>query len=187
MIERLSLWIKCALSVFAWIPYRLANYEVNKADFDAFISNLTVPKYKSEFFTFIRLFGEKKEYRSVLLWRTKSAWMPYAKERIYFIVTPEKIGPGLVFWHGYNTILFPDYIGENAQIWHNVTVGRKGILSGNPRIGNNVKLCTGAIVIGPVTIGNNCIIGAGAIVTKDIPDNSVVVGNPARIIKTIVN
>ena len=38
-------------------------------------------------------------------------------------------------------------------------------------------------MLGPVRIGNNVTIGAGSVVTKDIPDNSVVAGNPARIIK----
>ena len=38
-------------------------------------------------------------------------------------------------------------------------------------------------IIGDITIGNNVTIGAGAVVVKDVPDNAVVVGNPARIIK----
>lgn len=49
-------------------------------------------------------------------------------------------------------------------------------------IGDNVVLCAGCIVIGKIKIGNNVCVGAGAVVTKDVPDNAVVVGNPARII-----
>ena len=45
-------------------------------------------------------------------------------------------------------------------------------------IGENARICKG------VSIGNNCIIGANAVVTKYVPDNSVAVGNPARIVKT---
>lgn len=56
---------------------------------------------------------------------------------------------------------------------------------GRIKIGNNVYIGTGAYVMPGVTIGNNCIIGAGAIVTKNIPDNSVAVGIPAKVIKNI--
>ena len=51
-------------------------------------------------------------------------------------------------------------------------------------VGNDVYFGTESIIMPGVTIGNKVVIGAGSIVTKDIPDNSVVVGVPARIIKT---
>ncbi len=51
-------------------------------------------------------------------------------------------------------------------------------------IGNNVYIGNNVIILPGVTIGNNVIIGAGAVVTKNIPDNSVAVGVPARVIKT---
>lgn len=47
--------------------------------------------------------------------------------------------------------------------------------------GANVVVCPG------VTIGNNCVIGAGSVVTKDIPDNSVAVGNPCRVLRTLTD
>ena len=49
---------------------------------------------------------------------------------------------------------------------------------------NNVFIGCNSIIMGGVRIGNNVVIGAGSVVTKDIPDNSVVVGNPAKVIKT---
>ncbi len=52
-------------------------------------------------------------------------------------------------------------------------------------VGDNVHIGTGAFIMPGVNIGNNVIVGAGAIVTKDIPDNSVAVGVPARVIRTI--
>lgn len=58
-------------------------------------------------------------------------------------------------------------------------------LFGKIKIGNNVHVGTDARIMPGVTIGNNCIIGVGAIVTKDIPDNSIAVGIPARVIKTV--
>jgi serine O-acetyltransferase len=52
-----------------------------------------------------------------------------------------------------------------------------------PIIGDNVEICAGARILGLVRIGNNVIIGANAVVVKDVPDNCVVAGVPARIIK----
>lgn len=51
-------------------------------------------------------------------------------------------------------------------------------------VGNNVYIGNNVIILPGVTIGNNVVIGAGAVVSKDIPDNSVAVGVPARVIKT---
>lgn len=55
----------------------------------------------------------------------------------------------------------------------------------NTRIGNNVFVGAGSIVLPGVTIGNNVVIGAGSVVSKDIPDNTVAVGNPARVVKSL--
>lgn len=52
-------------------------------------------------------------------------------------------------------------------------------------VGNNVHIGTGAVIMPGVHIGNNSIVGVGAIVTKDIPNNSIAVGVPARVIETI--
>ena len=52
-------------------------------------------------------------------------------------------------------------------------------------VGNNVHIGVDAVILPGVKIGNNCIIGYGAIVTKDIPDNCIAVGVPARVIETI--
>lgn len=53
------------------------------------------------------------------------------------------------------------------------------------KIGDNVHVGTGATVMPGVTIGSNCIIGCDAVVTRDVPDDSIAVGVPARVIKTI--
>lgn len=56
--------------------------------------------------------------------------------------------------------------------------------TGRVHIGNDVFIGWGSIILPNTTIGNRVVIGAGTVVAKDIPDNSVVVGNPCRIIST---
>lgn len=58
---------------------------------------------------------------------------------------------------------------------------------GRIKIGSNVFIGAGAIILPGVEIGDNVIVGAGAVVTKDIPNDSLVVGNPAKVIKTVTN
>lgn len=90
---------------------------------------------------------------------------------------------GLVIQHGHSMRLGASHVGRNLQIWHNVTVGKERSGGSRPVIGDNVKICTGAVVLGNITIGNNAVIGACTVVVKSVPDNCVVVGNPARIVK----
>ncbi|WP_133965213.1 serine O-acetyltransferase [Eubacterium limosum] len=77
-------------------------------------------------------------------------------------------------------------IGKNSCLYQNVTIGGRGE-AGAPQIGNNVMMYANSCILGNIKIGNNVIIGAGAIVIQDIPDNCVVVGNPAKIIKSNKN
>ena len=58
-------------------------------------------------------------------------------------------------------------------------------LFGKITVGNNVQIGSNALILPNVSIGNNVIIGAGAIVTRSVPDNSVAVGIPARVISSI--
>ena len=52
-------------------------------------------------------------------------------------------------------------------------------------MGNNVHIGINSVIMPGVNIGDNCVIGCGAVVTKDIPDNSIAVGVPAKVIKSI--
>jgi serine O-acetyltransferase len=54
--------------------------------------------------------------------------------------------------------------------------------AGTPNIGNSVVIATGAKLIGNIQIGNNVFIGANAVCVKDVPDNAVVGGIPAKIL-----
>ena len=79
-------------------------------------------------------------------------------------------------------------IGKNCIIGQQVTIGGgNSKYRGVPTIGDNVKICKGAIVFGGITIGNNVLIGANAVVNKPIPDNAVVAGVPAKVLRIIEN
>jgi acetyltransferase-like isoleucine patch superfamily enzyme len=81
-------------------------------------------------------------------------------------------------------------IGPNVSI---ITAGhplepsqRRGATIGKPiTIEKNVWIATGAIIIGGVTVGENSVVAAGSVVTKDVPANTLVGGNPARVIRSI--
>ena len=72
------------------------------------------------------------------------------------------------------------YVAFNARILtHDMTRNIKL----DTRIGENCFIGGQSLILPGVTIGNGCIVGAGAVVTKSVPDNCIVAGNPARIIK----
>lgn len=100
-----------------------------------------------------------------------------------------KIGGGTIFGYGGIGVIIHSrvVIGKNCGIGANVTIGGKSRWYEVPVIGDNVHISAGAKVLGPIRIGNNVTIGANAVVVKDVPDNCVVAGIPAKIIKTNVN
>jgi serine O-acetyltransferase len=96
-----------------------------------------------------------------------------------------EIGKGLFMPHAVGiTIHIDAKIGENCNLGQHVTigVGGRGKNSGTPKLGERVYVGPGACIFGPITIGNDVAIGANAVVTKDLPDNAVAVGVPAKIV-----
>ncbi|AIJ34150.1 Serine acetyltransferase [Corynebacterium imitans] len=73
-------------------------------------------------------------------------------------------------------------IGDGVMLYHGVTLGGQVLTQTkrHPTIGDNVTIGAGAKILGPVTIGSNSAVGANAVVTKDIPENSIAVGIPAK-------
>jgi serine O-acetyltransferase len=96
-----------------------------------------------------------------------------------------EIGKGLYIGHFGGIILSTHSVmGEYCNISQGVTIGQAGREGKQyvPIIGDRVYIGPGAKLFGKIKIGNNVAIGANAVVTKDLPDNAVAVGIPAKII-----
>lgn len=94
------------------------------------------------------------------------------------------IGYGFYIGHfGTIVVSVNAVIGNNCNIAHNVTIGAaRGTRAGAPKIGNDVWMGTGCVITGNITIGNNVMIAPNSFVNMDVPDHSLVMGNPAKII-----
>jgi len=101
-----------------------------------------------------------------------------------------EIGPGLYFPHTVGTVIGATRIGCNAVIYHGVTLGAKEMdiaynLNQRPTVGDNVVIGSGAKLLGGIKIGNNVKIGANAVVLDSFPDNVVIAGIPATVVRKL--
>jgi len=97
------------------------------------------------------------------------------------------IGPGLKIEHfGGVTVHEDAVVGARATLHHGVTVGVARPGGEPPLIGDDVFIGAYAQILGPISVGHRATIGAMAVVVHDVPDDAVVVGNPARVVGTDV-
>lgn len=101
-----------------------------------------------------------------------------------------KIGSGLKLSHGMGLVIHKStIIGKNCTLRQCTTIGKKSakgdMNSKGTVLRDNVDVGANVCIIGSIVIGSNTTIGAGSVVVKDVPENVVVVGNPARIIKSV--
>lgn len=104
-----------------------------------------------------------------------ASWVPHTA----------KIGKNVVLaYGGLGIVIHSDaVIGNNVEIGQSVLVGGNGREYGAPEICDHVYIGSGAKVLGPIKVGRGAVIGANSVVLKDVPENCVVVGIPARVIK----
>ena len=108
----------------------------------------------------------------------------YSRKYGLEISTNAIIEKGLYIGHPYNiTIAGGVRIGKNVNIHKGCTIGRenRGKRAGCPTIGDSVYIGINSIVIGNINIGNDVMIAPNSFVNFDVPDHSIVLGNPAQI------
>lgn len=123
-------------------------------------------------------------------------FLPKLFELLIFLIYNSKvpyqaeIGKGSFLGYGGMGVV----IHSKAKIGRYVTIGQQVTIgggnskySGVPVIGDYVYIAKGAIVFGGITVGNNVTIGANAVVNKPVPDNAIVAGVPAKIIRIKTN
>lgn len=144
----------------------------------------------------LRYYHERPQYRTLFYYRLSRAvnvgFAKYILRKLYtrnshrygLEVDTDTLGGGVIMPHWGRIILSAERIGEKLYVFHNVTIGND-YKTGRPTIGNNVFIGTNSVILGAVTIGDNVVIGAGSCVLDDVPPNSLVAGNPARVIHSI--
>ncbi len=127
-----------------------------------------------------------------LLWKKKIPVIPRLLAHIVRVFTgieihpAAKIGPGFFIDHGMGVVIGETTeIGSDCLLYQGVTLGGTGKEKGkrHPTLGNHVVVGAGAKVLGAIKIGNYVKIGANAVVLRSVPDYSIVVGVPGRVIK----
>jgi len=171
----------------SWLKADLYRY-AGRSDFKSFMRHfLFTPGYK--YTVWMRTCGyfRVKGWAKLLLLYPFSKWILLRCRYKYGIVIPEYtvIGPGFFINRFGGIYVNGDaVIGSNVNFTHGIMLGQanRGKYMGSPIVGDRVFLASGAKVIGRVRLGDGSVVGANAVVTKDVPENGVVGGIPAKVL-----
>lgn len=159
---------------------------MDKGDKTRWATEVKYPEFIAQY-RFVRAKRHCEIWRDknrVIFWVFRAIYEHYKIKYNTDIPAGCKIGKGFKIRHLGGIVFNPNVvIGNNVDCLNGVLLGQidSGRKKGVPRIGNNVFLGTNSIIIGKITIGNNVIIAPGAYVNFDVPDNSIVIGNPGVI------
>lgn len=158
---------------FAMKIYNTDSYMVYK-----YLKNLRKYEYAINCLKKTSIFGNLIYILRKIYWRRLSI-------KYNLLLPPNVIGPGFRIAHivGGGIIINCRSIGSCCSVNAGVIIGNNGGQGKIATIGNNVSVSIGAKIIGDVKIGDNVVVAPNSVVVKDIPDNCVVSGVPAKIIK----
>lgn len=191
-MKRLFVLLTCWRFILHWMYYKSAdNGEVIKEDLLRNIKQF-LHKENLSFLNFCELLTFYVMVRNIFYARVAYRHHFYAKFLALFarplplldISSTAEIGGGLIVQHGYGTIIAPRKIGKNCWVNQGVTIGYTND-DDCPTLGDNVTVYAGAKILGDVHVGNNVVVAANAVVVKDVEDNCIVGGVPAKVIKRL--
>lgn len=147
-----------------------------------FLKGLKLPGFR--YMYFFRLASGRKKYSPIKMF-SELVLRRYSYKFGFQIPSSTKIGEGFYIGHHGNIIINANtVIGKNCNISPLVTIGRtnRGGKKGVPIFGDQVWIGTGAVIVGGINIGSDVLIAPNSYVNFDVPSNSIVIGNPAKII-----
>ena len=124
-------------------------------------------------------------HRTLALWLAKRSRIRFGAD----IHPAARIGRRFTVDHGIGVVVGgTTIIGDDCLMYQNATLGMTGKHGGkrHPTLGNGVLVGAGSILLGAITVGDGAYIGAGSVVVDDVPADTTVVGNPARVVRTHV-
>ena len=127
----------------------------------------------------------ERGHRTLALWLAKRSRIRYGAD----IHPAARIGRRFTVDHGIGVVIGGTaVIGDDCLMYQNATLGMTGKHGGkrHPTVGDGVLIGAGSILLGAITVGDGAYVGAGSVVVDNVPANTTVVGNPARVVRTHV-
>ena len=153
--------------------------------FSGFLKGLNFPGFR--YMYFLRKSASTSKYSPFgFIYRIM---LKHYKHKYGFqIPSSTKIGKGFFIGHFGSIVINSNaVIGDNCNFSHGVTIGKtnRGKSKGVPVLGDRVWVGTGAVIVGNVKIGSDVLIAPNSYVNFDVPNHSIVLGNPGKIIERL--
>jgi serine O-acetyltransferase len=161
-----------------------------KADLRAFLASyLHNPGFRFTYYLRkVSFYSKKKRSIAIFNYIYNRIMLHHYRFKYGFDISPTtSIGPGLYIGHFGGVVISPyAVLGSNINIAQGVTIGAasRGPRTGAPTLEDRVWVGANAIIVGKVTIGREALIAPGAYVNFDVPPQSVVLGNPGKVVST---
>jgi len=177
------------LALSLWQILRADVYRYRgKADRRAFVSSyLHDPGFRFTYYLRkVSFYSKKKKSLAIFNYIYNRILLHHYRFKYGFDISPTtSIGPGLYIGHFGGVVISPHAVlGSNINIAQGVTIGAasRGPRTGAPTLEDRVWVGANAIIVGKVTIGREALIAPGAYVNFDVPPESVVLGNPGKVV-----